>query len=113
MDSAAALPPGRLSGAAALFASATLFAVVSVLVKFASASYGQWYVSAVRFGLGAVLCLAVLAAGYRSYRPKLWPWLLARGAVGVAAMPPSAPPGRVGPSSWAIPIPCSWPFSAR
>ncbi len=73
-------------GYAALYSAAFVFAFTSLFVKLASRYYSGLFVSASRFALGAALCVAVLAFGYRSLRP-VRPGLVAlRGAFGALSM---------------------------
>lgn len=50
-----------LKGEVSLFAAATIFAFVSLSVKFAAGYYSGLFVSASRFAIGALLCLGFLA----------------------------------------------------
>jgi Predicted membrane protein len=76
----------RVRGYAALYSSALLFACSSLLVKLASRYYSGLFVSGMRFVIGASLCLAVLAFGYRSLKPARPGIVLLRGLFGACSM---------------------------
>jgi drug/metabolite transporter (DMT)-like permease len=73
-------------GYAALYSSAILFAFTSLFVKLASRYYSGLFVSAARFAIGALLCLAVLAFGYRSLKPAQPGLVALRGIFGAVSM---------------------------
>jgi len=73
-------------GYGALYSAAFLFALTSLLVKLASRHYSGIFVSAARFAVGAVLCSAVLALGYRSLRPARPGLVALRGLFGSVSM---------------------------
>ena len=73
-------------GYAALYSAAVCFACTSLLVKLASRYYSGLFVSAARFAIGTLLCLAVLALRYRSIKPAK-PGIVAwRGLFGALSM---------------------------
>lgn len=75
-----------LGGEAALLASATLFAFVTLAVKLASRTYSGYFISASRFAIGAILCLAVLMLT-RPRPPIVAPGaIVLRGLFGAASM---------------------------
>lgn len=76
----------RVRGYAALYASALLFACSSLFVKLASRYYPGLFVSGFRFAVGAVLCVAVLAFGYRSLKPARPGLVALRGLFGACSM---------------------------
>jgi drug/metabolite transporter (DMT)-like permease len=76
----------RVRGYFALYLSATVFALCSLFVKYAAERFGGTFVSAARFAVGAILCLAVLFAFRRGYRPKMPGLLFLRGLFGAASM---------------------------
>jgi drug/metabolite transporter (DMT)-like permease len=76
----------RLGGEVALFASATTFAFVNLCVKLASRTFSGYFVSGVRFAVGALLCLAVLLVRYRGGRLRRPGAVLLRGLFGAASM---------------------------
>jgi drug/metabolite transporter (DMT)-like permease len=73
-------------GYAALYTAAFLFAFTSLLVKLASRYYSGILVSAARFAVGAILCVAVLALGYRSLRLARPGLVALRGFFGACSM---------------------------
>ena len=73
-------------GYAALYSAAIVFAFTSLSVKLASRYYSGLFVSASRFAIGTVLCLAVLALGYRSLRPARPGLVALRGLFGAFSM---------------------------
>jgi drug/metabolite transporter (DMT)-like permease len=73
-------------GYAALYSAAFLFAFTSLLVKLASRYYSGIFVSAARFAVGAILCAAVLAIGYRSLKPARPGLVALRGVFGAFSM---------------------------
>ena len=73
-------------GYAALYSAAFLFAITSLQVKLASRYFSGMFVSAARFAVGAILCMAVLAFGYRSLKPARPGLVALRGAVGAFSM---------------------------
>jgi len=73
-------------GYAALYSAAILFAVTSLLVKLASRYYSGLFVSASRFAIGTVLCVVVLAFGYRSLKPARPGLVALRGVFGAFSM---------------------------
>jgi drug/metabolite transporter (DMT)-like permease len=73
-------------GYAALYSAAILFAITSLLVKLASRFYSGIFVSAARFAVGAILCTAVLACGYRSLKPARPGLVALRGVFGACSM---------------------------
>jgi drug/metabolite transporter (DMT)-like permease len=73
-------------GFAFLYGAAVLFAIAAIFVKYGAAFYGGFFVSGVRFAVGASLCLAVLFARYGGVKANR-PWLIvARGLSGAIAM---------------------------
>lgn len=76
----------RIRGFAALYASATIFAFVTLSVKFASRYYSGLFVSGSRFAIGIVLCLAVLIFGYGRIRPVKPGLVILRGLFGALSM---------------------------
>lgn len=76
----------RVRGYAALYSAAFLFAFTSLCVKLASRSYSGVFISATRFAVGAVLCVAVLVLGYRSLRPARPGLVALRGLFGACSM---------------------------
>lgn len=78
--------PVRVRAYASLYLSATVFALTSVMVKFASAYYSGLFISSVRFALGTILCLSTLFLRYGGIRITNWRYLALRGGVGVVAM---------------------------
>lgn len=76
----------RVGGYVSLYLSATIFAVVSLLVRWASEYASALFVSAARFAVGAVASLAILAFAYRSIVPKNPALLALRGLFGAVAM---------------------------
>jgi drug/metabolite transporter (DMT)-like permease len=76
----------RIHGYAALYSTAVVFAVTSIVVKLAS-NYVSWiFVSASRFAIGAALCILVLLVRYKSLRPARPGLIAARGVCGAVAM---------------------------
>jgi drug/metabolite transporter (DMT)-like permease len=73
-------------GYAALYSAASFFAFSSLLVKLASRYYSGILVSAVRFAIGTLLCVAVLAFRYRSLRPGRPGLVALRGVFGALSM---------------------------
>ena len=76
----------RVRGFAALYASATIFAFVSLFVKLSSRYYSPLFVSGVRFAIGTVLCLIVLFARYKGVKPTRPGILALRGIFGALSM---------------------------
>jgi drug/metabolite transporter (DMT)-like permease len=105
-------------GYAALYSSAIVFALTSLTVKLASRHYSGLFISASRFAIGTLLCVAVLALGYRSLKPAHPLFVALRGAFGAFSMAMSygaialTGPGRAAPRSSATPIPSSSRSSA-
>jgi drug/metabolite transporter (DMT)-like permease len=73
-------------GYAALYSSAIVFALTSLTVKLASRHYTGLFISASRFAIGTLLCVAVLALGYRSLKPAHPLFVALRGAFGAVSM---------------------------
>jgi drug/metabolite transporter (DMT)-like permease len=73
-------------GYAALYSAVFLFTITSLLVKLASRHFSGIFVSVARFAVGATLCVAVLAFGYRSLRPARPGLIAARGVIGAFSM---------------------------
>jgi drug/metabolite transporter (DMT)-like permease len=73
-------------GYAALYTAAIIFAFTSLTVKLASRYYSGLFVSASRFAVGTVLCVAVLALGYRSLKPARPGLVALRGLFGAFSM---------------------------
>jgi drug/metabolite transporter (DMT)-like permease len=73
-------------GYAALYSSAVVFAFTSLAVKLASRLYSGLLVSAARFAIGTLLCLCVLAFGYRSLKPAHPVLVALRGVFGAFSM---------------------------
>lgn len=73
-------------GYAALYSAAVVFAFTSLFVKLASRRYSGLFVSASRFAIGALLCVVVLAFGYRSLKPARPLFVALRGAFGAVSM---------------------------
>ncbi len=76
----------RLRGYSCLYLSAAIFALTSVFVKIASRYYGGFFVSGLRFVVGAILCLVVLFARYGGIRVVRWKFVLLRGLFGAISM---------------------------
>lgn len=76
----------RVKGFAALYASATIFAFVSLCVKFASRSFAGYFVSGMRFAMGMALCFGVLFWRYRGIKVVKPLWVLLRGLAGAISM---------------------------
>lgn len=76
----------RVKGFAALYAAATLFAFVSLSVKLASRSFAGYFVSGMRFVMGAALCLVVLFWRYRGLKMVKPLWVVLRGVAGAISM---------------------------
>jgi drug/metabolite transporter (DMT)-like permease len=73
-------------GYAALYSAAIVFAFTSLFVKLASRHYSGLFISASRFAVGTVLCVAVLALGYRSLKPARPGLVALRGLFGACSM---------------------------
>jgi drug/metabolite transporter (DMT)-like permease len=73
-------------GYAALYSAAVVFAFTSLFVKLASRYYTGLFVSASRFAVGTLLCVAVLALGYRSLKPARPGLVALRGLFGAFSM---------------------------
>jgi len=78
--------PSRLRGESALYGAATLFALVSLCVKFAASRYSGLFVSASRFAIGAFLCGLIIAIGKRRVRRQDLGLVLFRGLFGALSM---------------------------
>ncbi|MFA6507079.1 MAG: DMT family transporter [Treponemataceae bacterium] len=75
-----------VSGYISLYLSATMFAVVTLLVRISSRYYDSAFMSASRFAIGAIICLAVLYFGYGTVKPVKPGLLVFRGAFGALSM---------------------------
>ncbi len=78
--------PVGLSGFASLYASATIFALTSIFVKFASRGFSGFFISSTRFVIGVLLCLFVLFRSYGGVRIKNPKAVLFRGIFGASSM---------------------------
>lgn len=76
----------RVKGQAALYLAATIFAFVTLCVKLAAPFYAGPYLSAWRFLIGALLCVAALTFGFPRTRPKSLGTVLLRGLFGAFSM---------------------------
>lgn len=75
-----------LSGYSSLYASATIFALTSVFVKLASGAFSGFFISATRFVIGIVLCLAVLFRTYGGVKVVNRKAIILRGIIGAMSM---------------------------
>lgn len=75
-----------LSGFASLYASATIFALTSIFVKFASVGFSGFFVSAARFAIGAILCLLALYRSYGGVKVRNRKAIVLRGMFGASSM---------------------------
>ncbi|MBN1243923.1 MAG: DMT family transporter [Spirochaetales bacterium] len=76
----------RLKGMSALYSAAVLFAFTSVFVKLASRSFPGTFVSAARFAVGVILCLALVIPGRRGLGGAHFTDWLFRGVFGALSM---------------------------
>ncbi len=76
----------RFKGMPALYAAAVLFAFTSVFVKLASRSFAGTFVSASRFAIGVVLCLAFVIPRRRGLGGARFTDWLFRGVFGALSM---------------------------
>lgn len=71
--------PKPIGGELALFASATIFAFVTLSVKLASRYYSGYFISGTRFLVGTLLCLGIILWGRRKAGPR--PAIVAKKAI--------------------------------
>jgi len=79
-------PHGPRRAALTLLGSATLFALMALCTRLASARIPGPQIALVRFALGMVIVAAVRALGRIDLRPRHWRWLGARGLFGGLAV---------------------------
>jgi drug/metabolite transporter (DMT)-like permease len=78
--------PRKPHGVVALFLAATIFAFVTLTVKLTSRYFSGFFVSGMRFIVGAILCGAVILWRYRGQRLKDPRMVILRGLFGSLSM---------------------------